>query len=98
MSTGITIKGTDTHDKYLHRVRTAHYFCGTQTGLCFTRPKVAPKESEPIGHRNCTNTSPSHKHCTIKLKGHVEMSETEQHTFANSDKRLNSTGRFNERK
>ena len=32
------------------------------------------QESKPIGHKKCIKTPPSYKHCTIKWRGHVEIS------------------------
>ena len=56
-------------------------FAASAAGL--PPPKMANEESKPIGRRNGRNTPPSHKHCTIKRRGHVEMSERKRYTFAN---------------
>ena len=55
---------------------------GYLDGLIFAPSKNGLKESKPIGHKTCINTPHFHKHCTIKWRGHVEMSEREDHTFA----------------
>ena len=34
--------------------------------IVYPLPKCPPEESKPIGHRNCKDSPPSHKHCTIK--------------------------------
>ena len=43
-------------------------FCGeyTRNVLTFTSSQNGSEESKPIGHKNCVNTPPSHKHTTIK--------------------------------
>ena len=55
----------------------------TRASQILTPPEMAPQEIKPIGHRNCINTPPSHKHFTIKQRRCVKTSEREHHAFAN---------------
>ena len=73
--------GTSLHGRvggYLRCVRAAcapcATFAATTNGPVWVYPllKLPLKESKPIGHKNCINTPPSHKHCTTKQIGHVE--------------------------